>query len=137
MTDSVGPLVTESLSHSWPRHDVTPSRRHAVTAELVGDTASAPWPGETPPDGFVTPKVIPTLGVALWHAHHNLGVHDPAFVREWYEDMEGRFWCDDKGEPIRNWGMLLTVWVRNRARFAALRAVPSEKVPWANKKVFR
>ena len=49
--------------------------------------------------------------------------------------MEGRFWCDDKGEPIRNWGMLLTVWVRNRARFAALRAVPSEKVPWANGKV--
>ena len=95
-----------------------------MRAREGGDAAPAPWPGETPPDGFVNPKVIPTLGVTLWHAHHNLGVRDPDFVREWYEDMEGRFWCDDRGEPIRNWGMLLTIWVRNRARFAALRAVP-------------
>ena len=82
------------------------------------------WPDETPPDGFVNPRIIPTRGVALWHAHQNLGVRDPAFVLEWYEDMEGRFWCDGDGKPVRNWGMMLTVWVRNRARFAALRALP-------------
>ena len=56
---------------------------------------------ETPPDGVINHRIPPTLGVALWHAHHNIGFHDDAFVAEWYDDMVAAFWCDREGRPIR------------------------------------
>ena len=79
---------------------------------------------ETPPDGVINHRIPPTLGVALWHAHHNIGFHDDAFVAEWYDDMVAAFWCDREGRPIRNWGYRLNKWIRNRDYFAALRDAP-------------
>ena len=47
-------------------------------------------------------------------------------MREWYDDMEGDCWADAQCHTIRNWPSMFRRWLKNRARFAALRAVPEQ-----------
>ena len=35
--------------------------------------------------------------------------------------METAGWCDEKGEPIHNWGKILAIWIHNHARIKKLR----------------
>ena len=69
----------------------------------------------------------PSLDEALSFLRRKYGeTLDESFVREWYEDMEGHCWCDLQGHTIRNWPGIFYRWRKNRARFAALRAVPEQ-----------
>ena len=47
-------------------------------------------------------------------------------MREWYDDIEGDCWADAQCHTIRNWPSMFRRWLKNRARFAALRAVPEQ-----------
>ena len=49
-----------------------------------------------------------------------------SLVREWYDDMEAICWTSSKGATCRNWPYWFYTWRKNRARFAALRAVPEQ-----------
>lgn len=104
--NDTNPTSIDTHTHSHT-HSHTPARTREETKESLPDHS-----------GCVP---VPTLEKAISLARSVMNFHDEAFIREWYEDMQMAFWCDEWGKPIRNWGKLLNIWIRNKALFAAKR----------------
>jgi len=76
-------------------------------------------------------RSIPTLEQVLSHAHTIMGFRDDDFVRDWYQQMNAVFWCDEFGNQIKNWAWVLNKWRLNRKIFERLR--DPERIPDARK----
>ena len=66
-------------------------------------------------------RSIPTIQQVTDYANTILGFTDEKFIREWYRQMSMAFWCDEFGNPIRNWGWVFNKWRLNQKLFEKLR----------------
>ena len=66
-------------------------------------------------------RSIPTVEQVIGFAKYILGFNDEHFCREWHRQMEMAFWCDEFGNPIRNWGWVFNKWRLNKDLFERLR----------------
>jgi len=66
-------------------------------------------------------RSIPTLEMVRERAKTLLNFHDERFIAEWYRQMEMSCWCDEFGNPIRNWGWVFNKWRLNEKLFKRLR----------------
>lgn len=74
---------------------------------------------------------IPTLAQVISHAQSTLAFNDEEFLTEWYREMDCAFWCDEFGNPMKNWGWILNKWRANRRLFERLR--DPDRLPDARK----
>ena len=84
---------------------LTPAGAHTHTREVLQRIA----------------RSIPTVEQVIGFAKYILGFNDEHFCREWHRQMEMAFWCDEFGNPIRNWGWVFNKWRLNRKLFEKLR----------------
>ena len=66
-------------------------------------------------------RSIPSVEQAISFAHSIIGFTDDDFIREWHRQMSMAFWCDEFGNPIRNWGYVFNKWRLNKRLFEKLR----------------
>ena len=66
-------------------------------------------------------RSIPTVEQVISFAKNILGFNDVHFCREWHRQMEMAFWCDEFGNPIRNWGWVFNKWRLNKDLFERLK----------------
>ena len=76
-------------------------------------------------------RSIPSVEQAISFAHSIIGFTDDDFIREWHRQMSMAFWCDEFGNPIRNWGWVFNKWRLNKKLFERLR--DPERIPDARK----
>ena len=76
-------------------------------------------------------RSIPTVEQVISFSKCILGFDDEHFCREWHRQMEMAFWCDEFGNPIRNWGWVFNKWRLNKDLFERLR--DPERIPDARK----
>ena len=76
-------------------------------------------------------RSIPTVEQVISFAHTIIGFTDDDFIREWHRQMSMAFWCDEFGNPIRNWGWVFNKWRLNKRLFERLR--DPERIPDARK----
>ena len=76
-------------------------------------------------------RSIPTVEQVISFAHSIIGFTDDDFIREWHRQMSMAFWCDEFGNPIRNWGWVFNKWRLNKDLFERLR--DPERIPDARK----
>ena len=66
-------------------------------------------------------RSIPTVEQVISLSKCILGFDDEHFCREWHRQMQMAFWCDEFGNPIRNWGWVFNKWRLNKELFERLR----------------
>lgn len=66
-------------------------------------------------------RSIPSVEQVISFAHSIIGFTDDDFIREWHRQMSMAFWCDEFGNPIRNWGWVFNKWRLNKKLFDRLR----------------
>ena len=66
-------------------------------------------------------RSIPTVEQVISFANSIIGFTDDDFCREWHRQMSMAFWCDESGNPIRNWGYVFNKWRLNKKLFERLR----------------
>ena len=66
-------------------------------------------------------RSIPSVEQVISFAHSIIGFTDDDFIREWHRQMSMAFWCDEFGNPIRNWGWVFNKWRLNKKLFEKLR----------------
>ena len=76
-------------------------------------------------------RSIPTVEQVISFAHSIIGFTDDDFIREWHRQMSMAFWCDEFGNPIRNWGWVFNKWRLNKKLFEKLR--DPNRIPDARK----
>lgn len=74
---------------------------------------------------------IPTPEEVLERSHAFLNFYDDIFLLQWYCGMCFSVWCDEFGNPIKNWGYTLWKWIQNRPLFNKLR--DPDRIPDARK----
>ena len=76
-------------------------------------------------------RSIPTVEQVISFAHSIIGFTDDDLIREWHRQMSMAFWCDEFGNPIRNWGWVFNKWRLNKKLFEKLR--DPNRIPDARK----
>ena len=106
-------------------------KRERTKESKVKESTSLALSARTREDLRQIARSIPTVEQVISFAHAIIGFTDDDFIREWHRQMSMAFWCDEFGNPIRNWGWVFNKWRLNEKLFAKLR--DPERVPDARK----